>query len=214
MTDAKITPTALEMANTIKAWWEKHKHDTSGDYGLRNVYDTEPEFVTQAKAVIGDWELRSFTVKTFLSRSQYRDFQAASTSEGFPTLGEAQAHAELPEFKDHFEVVIIANGPHLEFKPNSVVYRRFQKDDAGGAEDQEASDDEGWFDVDAYSTKERWDGPCLGDESLEGFLKLEDAMEYANSEQFKDFFQVSVIAYGEHAQYERGETVYSRFSRP
>jgi hypothetical protein len=214
MTDAKNTPTALELANTIKDWWETHKHDTTGDYGLRNVYDDEPEFVTKAKAVIGDWELRSFTVKTFINRSQYRDFQAESTTEGFLTLTAAQTHADLPEFKDRFEVVVIASGPHLEFKPNSVVYRRFQKDETGGVDSKEGSDDEGWFDVEAYSTRERWDGPCFGDESLDGFMKFEDAKEYADSEQFKNFFQVVVIAYGEHAEYERGETVYSRFDRP
>lgn len=213
MSETKNIPTAIEMANTIKSWWDRHKHDTSGDYGLCNVYDTEPEFVTQAKAVIGDWEKGTFTVESFLNSSQYRDYQTATSLGGFTTLAEAQAFAERPEFDGHYEVVVAASGPHLEFTEGSVVYRRFNRSDSNpGSAD--VADEDGWFDVEAYRTRERWDGLCFGDESLDGFMKFEDAKAYADHEKFNDFFQVVVIAYGEHVKYERGETVYSRFSRP
>ncbi|WP_199032707.1 hypothetical protein [Ralstonia sp. ASV6] len=52
------TPTVESLAESIKSWWEDHKSDTasdgSGDWV--NVFNDEPEFVTQAKLVLGDWE--------------------------------------------------------------------------------------------------------------------------------------------------------------
>ncbi len=47
---------AVILANAVKAWWEEHKYDTTGEYGDRNVFDVEPDFVRVAKTVIGDWE--------------------------------------------------------------------------------------------------------------------------------------------------------------
>lgn len=72
----------------------------------------------------------------------------------------------------------------------------------------------GWFDVDAYRTQARYEGPDAADETLDGFLTLEDALAYANSHDFDDFYEVTVVALGEHADYEPGERVYWRFNRP
>jgi hypothetical protein len=47
------------LCETIKVWWEEHRFDTAGDYGEWNVYDSEPSFVEEAKAVVGDWESQS-----------------------------------------------------------------------------------------------------------------------------------------------------------
>jgi len=47
---------ARELAESIKDWWKVHKYDVTGDHGERNVYDDEPEFVSKAKEIIGDWE--------------------------------------------------------------------------------------------------------------------------------------------------------------
>lgn len=47
---------ARELAQSIKDWWEAHKYDTTGDYGEWNVYDEEPDFVSKAKEILGDWE--------------------------------------------------------------------------------------------------------------------------------------------------------------
>ncbi|MBC8741892.1 hypothetical protein F6X40_35680 [Paraburkholderia sp. UCT31] len=71
----------------------------------------------------------------------------------------------------------------------------------------------GWFDVNAYSTKENYEGPDLAAEILDGFHKLDDAKSYADDAKFADFYEVEVVAYGEHAEYEPGETVYWRFNR-
>ena len=47
---------AVELAELVKVWWEKHKYDVYGEFDYINVYDDEPEFITMAKEIIGDWE--------------------------------------------------------------------------------------------------------------------------------------------------------------
>lgn len=51
-----FTPSDLDWAVAIKKWWDDARHLTSGSFGEHNVFATEPEFVTKAKQVIGDWE--------------------------------------------------------------------------------------------------------------------------------------------------------------
>jgi hypothetical protein len=51
-----FTPSDLDWAIAIKKWWDGARYLTSGSYGEHNVFDTEPEFVTKAKQVIGDWD--------------------------------------------------------------------------------------------------------------------------------------------------------------
>jgi hypothetical protein len=77
----------------------------------------------------------------------------------------------------------------------------------------EATAVEGWFDVEAYKTSERWNGPDRENEGLDGFNTLQAAVDYANGPEFSNFYQVVVSAYGRHAEYEAGERVYSRFNR-
>lgn len=73
------------------------------------------------------------------------------------------------------------------------------------------SDDEGWFDVDAYQTlRDYEDG---NSETIDGFIREEDAITAANSAAYADYYQVNVVAYGEHIKYERGEGIYQRFKR-
>lgn len=55
---------------------------------------------------------------------------------------------------------------------------------------------EGWFDVDVYATRERWEGRDGADEP-----------------QFADCYQVTVVAVGQHKMSEPGERVYVRFNR-
>lgn len=74
-------------------------------------------------------------------------------------------------------------------------------------------DDQGWFDVEAYPTRENYEGPELAADGLEGFTELKDAIEHANSDAYDNHYQVNVVAYGEHVKYERGEGIYSRFVR-
>lgn len=71
----------------------------------------------------------------------------------------------------------------------------------------------GWFEVVAYKTRENWEGPNLADYSLDGFLTLDAAKAYAEDDTFNDYYQVVVMAYGEHVDHEPGETVYWRFAR-
>ena len=81
-------------------------------------------------------------------------------------------------------------------------------------DDEELPDDEaGWFDVNAYPTRENYEGPEIATDGLEGFTELNDAIEHANSDAYDNHYQVNVVAYGEHVKYERGEGVYSRFDR-
>lgn len=77
----------------------------------------------------------------------------------------------------------------------------------------DGNEDTGWFDVDAYKTKETWEGPDLAEDSVEGFETLEGAIAVANSPEFADCYEVTVRAYGQHQDYEAGETVYWRFKR-
>lgn len=72
----------------------------------------------------------------------------------------------------------------------------------------------GWFDVDTYSTKARWEGPDANDGGLDGFLTLEAAIEYANSPALAGNYEVVVSAWGEHERFEAGERVWTRFNRP
>lgn len=73
---------------------------------------------------------------------------------------------------------------------------------------------EGWFDVDAYSTKDRWEGPEAHDGGLDGFLTLQAAIDYATSKELDGFYEVVISAHGEHTDYEAGERVWSRYNRP
>jgi hypothetical protein len=45
-----------QLAESVKNWWEEHKTDANGINDEYNVYDDEPECVTKAKEIIGDWE--------------------------------------------------------------------------------------------------------------------------------------------------------------
>jgi hypothetical protein len=83
----------------------------------------------------------------------------------------------------------------------------------GSAVGNETHLEDGWFDVEAYSTRGRWEGPDRNDDGLEGFTTLKGAIECANSPQFEDFYQVVVSAYGKHKDHEAGERVYWRFHR-
>lgn len=47
----------IELAESVKVWWETHKYDVEGDYGEYNVYNSEPDFVIKAKKIIGNWEV-------------------------------------------------------------------------------------------------------------------------------------------------------------
>ncbi|MBG6083196.1 hypothetical protein [Rubrivivax gelatinosus] len=73
---------------------------------------------------------------------------------------------------------------------------------------------EGWFDVDAYSTKDRWEGPQPHDGGLDGFMTLGAAIDYASCEELAGFYEVVISAHGVHADYEAGERVWSRHKRP
>lgn len=48
----------LHLSERVVSWWNEHKHDTCGDYGERNVFDDEPEFVALAKAVLSEGHSR------------------------------------------------------------------------------------------------------------------------------------------------------------
>lgn len=72
----------------------------------------------------------------------------------------------------------------------------------------------GWFDVEAYSTKERWEGPELNDGGLTGFTSLEAAIEYAKSDALKACYEVVVTAYGDHKEYTSCSHVWRRNNRP
>lgn len=202
-------PTTLEFANCIKTWWEQHKFDVTGPYGDYNVYDTEPEFVTLAKKVLGDWEA-PFVVEAYRSPKDYRYKRPEPTLQRYWALEDAKTHAASPQFDAYYEVVV-RRYTWTADPDGYLEYKRFQKEDEDPGTG--SPDDEGWFDVIAYRTKERWDGPLSGDEGLEGFLSLDDAKTYADSDEFADFYQVVVIAYGEHENYESGEGVYDRFKR-
>lgn len=52
---AALDASACALAESVKKWWEAHRYDTTGPRGDRNVFDSEPEFVTKAKSIIGDW---------------------------------------------------------------------------------------------------------------------------------------------------------------
>jgi len=82
------------------------------------------------------------------------------------------------------------------------------------AEGSKCGDDAGWFDVQAYSTRARWEGPDLADAGLDGFEKLQAAVDCANSEQYTDCYEVVVTAWGNHKDHEPGASVYCRFNRP
>lgn len=69
---------------------------------------------------------------------------------------------------------------------------------------------ESWFDVLAYTTKEIFEGPDLADDGLEGFSTLEGALQFVDSLPADKFYEVQVVAYGEHPQYEPGAIVYSK----
>lgn len=74
------------------------------------------------------------------------------------------------------------------------------------------SDDEGWFDVDAYKTKEDYEDGRYP-ETVDGFMHEADALAEANHSHYNDYYQVVITAFGNHPQYERGEPIYRRFER-
>lgn len=49
----RATCPAADLARNVMVWWEKHQHDVTGDYGEYNVYDSEPEFVAEARTILG-----------------------------------------------------------------------------------------------------------------------------------------------------------------
>lgn len=75
-------------------------------------------------------------------------------------------------------------------------------------------ENKGWFDVQAYSTRERWEGPDLHDSGEDYFPTKEGAIAAAQREQYMGCYEVIVVAYGEHGDYTPGETVFSLRGRP
>ena len=72
----------------------------------------------------------------------------------------------------------------------------------------------GWFDVEGYSTRARWEGTETNDGGLDGFKTLEAAIEYAQDASMAGFYEVVVTAYGSHELHESGERVWSKHHRP
>ena len=76
--------------------------------------------------------------------------------------------------------------------------------------------EEGWFNVEIFETQEDWDGYCdpvLGLEChhvIEGVATLATAQKIMDSPEFADCHQICIVAHGEHAKFERFETVASR----
>jgi hypothetical protein len=52
----KAPPSAIELAQLIKDWWQDNCTETVGEYGEYNRYRTDPPFVQAAKELLGDWE--------------------------------------------------------------------------------------------------------------------------------------------------------------
>ncbi|WP_148211114.1 hypothetical protein [Methylibium petroleiphilum] len=85
---------------------------------------------------------------------------------------------------------------------------------APGGVKKQRDTSEGWFDVEGYSTKARWEGPESNDGGLDGFTTLEAAKAYAAGSAMDGFYEVVVTAYGQHVDYEPGERVWARHNRP
>lgn len=49
-----MTPTSESIIAAILEWWKDHQYDVTGDYGDRNVYNDDPEFVALAKQYVKD----------------------------------------------------------------------------------------------------------------------------------------------------------------
>ena len=45
-------PDFLKAAHATMAWWEDNQYETTGENGEWNLFDSEPEFVTAARAAI------------------------------------------------------------------------------------------------------------------------------------------------------------------
>ena len=78
----------------------------------------------------------------------------------------------------------------------------------------QSGEDAGWFDVDGYSTRARWEGPSSNDRGLDGFTTLAAAIEYAQSTDMDDCYEVVISAWGQHSEYETGDRIWSRHNRP
>lgn len=68
-----------------------------------------------------------------------------------------------------------------------------------------------WFDVKAYPTEDNYKqgDPVI----IDGYLDKQEAIAEANHAEYDQYYQVMVVAYGEHEEYESGEGVYTRFLR-
>lgn len=69
---------------------------------------------------------------------------------------------------------------------------------------------DGWFDVEVYSTKDRFDGPSGPDGGLEGFNSLSAAKSHAQSKStYPGAYEIQVVAYGDHAKYMPNQCIWS-----
>lgn len=69
---------------------------------------------------------------------------------------------------------------------------------------------DGWFDVEVYSTKDRFDGPNGPDGGLDGFNSLSAAKSHAQSKStYPGAYEVQVVAYGDHAKYTPNQCIWS-----
>jgi hypothetical protein len=203
MTDAQHSESAIQMANSIKVWWEAHKFDVrDGDH---NVYDDAPEFVDMAKTVIGDWEQGTFSAHAYHTAEQYwihHDIGQEQT--GFQTLEEAKAWADMAIFNDAYEVEVWARGPHSGYCDYETVYSRNGRCDI--------SSDKRRFNLKAYRGADHlqlnW-----ADQTLTGFTDLEDAKGIATSHPFQHYYEVAVYEQGPDVQPFLGNLVYSRRGR-
>ena len=107
------------------------------------------------------------------------------------------------------------DGRYRIAKTKAAELRRYlARKEAAGMPVPDEVEQAGWFDVDAYRTQASYEGPDAAEETLDGFLTLQAAIDYANSSAFDDFYEVTVVALGEHRDYDPGERVYWRFNRP
>jgi hypothetical protein len=77
-----------------------------------------------------------------------------------------------------------------------------------------AGENDGWFDVQAYSTRDRWEGPELHDKGEDYIRTKEAAISAAQRPEYVGCYEVTVVAYGQHAEHQPGETVFSLHNRP
>lgn len=53
------TSNTLKLIESILSWWRDHQFDVTGERGEHNAFDSEPEFVTQAKAMSSELGMRA-----------------------------------------------------------------------------------------------------------------------------------------------------------